>query len=177
MAGYFKNIYLGVTTLVVGMSVTFRHLFVPSVTLQYPKQKWPMPERSRNQLYVDIDDCIGCYQCERACPVDCIKIEVIKARPGEDLGVTKAYSKKKNFLFPVFDIDMAECCYCGLCVFPCPTDCIYWVDDYESSEFDRSGFIYHFGDLTPHEARLRREEEEKLKLEKTKAKEAAASEG
>ena len=58
-------------------------------TLQYPHEKWPIPERSigfneadynliRSRLHVDIDDCIGCLQCERVCPVDCIKIDTIK---------------------------------------------------------------------------------------------------
>lgn len=145
------------------MKVTFSHLFTRAVTLQYPDERWTMPERNRSKLWVKIEDCIGCRQCERACPVNCIIIETIKARPGEHLGLTENKQMKKNFLFPKFDIDMSECCYCGLCTFPCPTECIYWTADYEFSEYDRANFIYHFGNLSRKEARERRREIEKLK--------------
>lgn len=166
---YFKNIYLAIVTLVTGLKITFMHLFVKSTTMQYPHVRMEMPERSRSRLYVDIEDCIGCYLCDKACPVDCIHIETIKARPGEELGLTKRFEKKKTFVFPEFDIDMSECCYCGLCVFPCPTECIYWTDNYEFSEYDRSNFLYHFGNVTPDEAKNRYEEAERLKLEKENA--------
>lgn len=168
MKQYFSDLFGAVTSVLVGMKVTFSHLFVRSITLQYPREKDPMFERSRNRLHVDIEDCIGCYQCDKACPVDCIHIDTIKARPGEDLGLTVKFEKKKTFVFPKFDIDMAECCYCGLCVFPCPTECIYWISDYEFAEYDRSNLNYQFGNITPDEARVRYEEAEKLKIEKEK---------
>ena len=52
-----------------------------------------------------------------------------------------------------FDIDMTECCYCNLCTYPCPEECIYMTGgpnskkhpiDYEFSEHDRSDLIYRF---------------------------------
>ena len=168
MKQYFYDIYLAITSVLIGMKITFGHLFTRSITLQYPREKAPMFDRSRNRLDVDIEDCIGCYQCDKACPVDCIHIDTIKARPGEDLGLTEKFEKKKTFVFPKFDIDMAECCYCGLCVFPCPTECIYWISDYEFAEYDRSNLNYNFGNITPDEARVRYEEAEKLKIEKEK---------
>ncbi|MCH8927447.1 MAG: 4Fe-4S dicluster domain-containing protein [Candidatus Marinimicrobia bacterium] len=168
MKQYFYDIYLAITSVLIGMKITFGHLFTRSITLQYPREKAPMFDRSRNRLHVDIEDCIGCYQCDKACPVDCIHIDTIKARPGEDLGLTEKFEKKKTFVFPKFDIDMAECCYCGLCVFPCPTECIYWISDYEFAEYDRSNLNYNFGNITPDEARVRYEEAEKLKIEKEK---------
>ena len=177
MRAYFIDIFSGVGSVLVGMRVTFSHLFTRSVTEQYPREKIEMFDRSRNRLHVDIEDCIGCYLCDKACPVDCIHIDTIKARPGEDLGLTEKYEKKKTFVFPKFDIDMAECCYCGLCVFPCPTECIYWISDYEFAEYDRSNLNYHFGNVTPEDARVRYEESEKLKIQKDKeiaAKKAAA---
>ena len=168
MKQYFSDIFSAITSSLIGLKVTFGHLFTRSITLQYPREKAPMFDRSRNRLHVDIEDCIGCYQCDKACPVDCIHIDTIKARPGEDLGLTEKFEKKKTFVFPKFDIDMAECCYCGLCVFPCPTECIYWISDYEFAEYDRSNLNYHFGNITPDEARVRYEEAEKLKIEKEK---------
>ena len=147
---YFKTIWLGVYTAMVGMRLTFRHLFTPAVTVQYPDVKMKLPERARNRLYVNMDDCIGCFQCDMACPVDCIKIETVKALPTEDLGMTSTGQKKRLWV-TIFDIDIAKCCYCGLCVYPCPTECIKMTDVYEFSETNRQNLIYNYVTVTPAE--------------------------
>ena len=157
----------------IGMKVTFRHLFIPAVTIQYPTVKPEMPERERNRLYVNMDDCIGCLQCERACPVNCIEIEIVKTIPGEDLGKT-TNGKKKALWVTKFDIDMAKCCYCELCVFPCPTDCIYMTDVYEFSEFERDNFIYDFVTLTPDEKEEKKKNREEFMIKKEAEKAATA---
>jgi NADH-quinone oxidoreductase chain I len=150
MGRYFRNIWDGVVTVLIGMKVTFRHLFTPAVTIQYPDVKLKLPERARNRLYVNMDDCIGCDQCAMACPVDCIEIETIKSTPDVDLGLTSVGTKKRLYV-PRFDIDIAKCCYCGLCVYPCPTECIKMTDVYEFSEFERSNLIYSFAVMSPAE--------------------------
>ncbi len=132
------------------MKVTFRHLFTPAVTIQYPDVKLKLPERARNRLYVNMDDCIGCLQCEVACPVDCITIETVKALPTENLGVTSTGHKKRLWVTQ-FDIDIAKCCYCGLCVPVCPTECIVMTDVYEFSEFNLHDLIYNYVTLTEAE--------------------------
>ena len=157
MIQYFKNIFLAIWTILMGLRLTFKHLFVKAVTIQYPDVKVKLPERARNRLYVNIDDCIGCKQCELACPVDCISIETVKALPGEDLGVTSNGHKKRLWVLK-FDIDIAKCCYCGLCVYPCPTECIFMTDVYEFSEYRRHGLIYHFSNFTPEEAEAKRKQ-------------------
>jgi NADH-quinone oxidoreductase subunit I len=150
MSRYFRNVRDGVWTVLIGMKITWRHLFTPAVTIQYPDVKVKLPERARNRLYVNMDDCIGCDQCSMACPVNCITIETIKSTPDVDLGLTSVGTKKRLYV-PVFDIDIAKCCYCGLCVPPCPTECIKMTDVYEFSEFDRSSLIYNFATMTPAE--------------------------
>ncbi len=165
MKQYFNNIFTALVTILVGMKVTLRHLFTPSVTIQYPDVKLPLPERERNRLYVNMDDCIGCDQCARACPVNCIEIETVKSVPGEDLGKT-SNGKKKALWVTKFTIDFAKCCYCQLCVFPCPTECIYMTDVYEFSEYDRNNLIYNFSTLTPEERRQKLENLEIYNQEK-----------
>lgn len=167
MGRYFRNIWEGIVTVLIGMKITWRHLFTPAVTIQYPDVKLKLPERARNRLYVNMDDCIGCDQCSMACPVDCITIETIKSTPDIDLGLTSVGTKKRLYV-PRFDIDIAKCCYCGLCVYPCPTECIKMTDVYEFSEYERQNLIYKFGVMTQAEI-----DDAKRKLE-IHEKEAAA---
>lgn len=164
VSDYFRTIWKAISTIAIGLKTTFPHLFTPSVTLQYPDQKMKLPERVRNRLYVNIDDCIGCDQCSLACPVDCITIETIKSTPDQDLGVTSTGHKKRLHV-PRFDIDIAKCCYCGLCVYPCPTECIVMTDVYEFSEYDRHNLVYNFSRMVPQDietakAKLKKAEEE-----------------
>lgn len=173
MKKYFKNIWQTVSTMLTGMGITMKHLFKirkGNVTLQYPEEKWPRPDRKigfkpdnynviRSKLHVDIDDCIGCRKCERACPVQCIKIDTIKVLKGTDLGTTSGGTVKR-LIVSRFDIDMTECMYCNLCTYPCPEDCIYMTGgpnshkhqlDYEYSEYDRDKLIYKYATITKKE--------------------------
>jgi NADH-quinone oxidoreductase subunit I len=147
MRKYFYDIYKSVWTVLIGMKITFMHLFVPAVTIQYPDERIKLPERARNRLYVNMDDCIGCFQCDMACPVNCISIETVKSLPTDDLGSTSTGQKKKMWVTK-FDIDIGKCCYCGLCVYPCPTECIKMTDVYEFSEYKRNNLLYSFATLT-----------------------------
>ena len=141
MSRYFTNIYQSLSSIWIGMNITLKHLFTPSITLQYPEERWQMPERARNQLFNDIDDCIGCDQCARVCPVDCIYIETEKT--DDDLGLTSKGTKKRLKVLR-FDIDMSLCCYCGLCTYPCPTECLVMTPSYESSVYDRTDLLYKY---------------------------------
>ena len=172
LSEYFNNIVVGVKSFLTGMGLTLKHFKEKKdlvATLQYPNEKWPKPERDigfdpetynviRSRLHVDIDDCIGCLQCERACPVDCIKIDTIKPPKGSeyDCGITSNDTQKK-MIVPRFTIDMSECMYCDLCVHPCPEECIYMVGgpnekkheiDYEFSQYERHGLIFEFATAT-----------------------------
>jgi formate hydrogenlyase subunit 6/NADH:ubiquinone oxidoreductase subunit I len=177
MQQYFQNIWDGILTILIGMKVTWRHLFTPAVTIQYPDVRLQLPDRARNRLYVNMDDCIGCDQCSMACPVDCITIETIKSTPDVDLGLTSVGTKKRLYV-PRFDIDIAKCCYCGLCVPPCPTECIKMTDVYEFSEYDRDALIYNFAVMSPEaivEAKSKLAAYEKEQAAKKAAAAAAAA--
>ena len=144
----------------------------------YPHQRLELPERTRNRLYVNMDDCIGCDQCARACPVNCISIETAKAAEGDSPGVT-SNGKRKALWVTRFDIDIAKCCYCGLCVYPCPTECIKMTDVFEFAEQERNNLMYNYITLTPEEVREKiaraEEAEAALAARKAAAKAAAAA--
>lgn len=167
----FKSIFTG-------MGVTMRHLLQPSVTIQYPDERDIIPEGARSRLYVNIDDCIGCKLCERACPVNCIDIETVQATSDVDLGKTST-GNPKRFWLTQFDIDMSKCMYCDLCVVPCPTECIYMVPEYEYSEYDRDNLLYQFSELDAEKAsevkeKARLEAEEKKRKKEEAARKKAA---
>lgn len=179
MSGYFKDIGEGIGTAFKGMSIVMRHILKPKVTRQYPnpEDRFQLPERARNRLYVNMDDCIGCDQCSRACPVNCITIDTAKAIPGENIGTT-SNGKKKSLWVTRFDIDIAKCCYCGLCTYPCPTECILMTDVYEFSEYDRVNLIYNYATMDADEAQLHlanaKKDEERLAAERAKQAEEKA---
>ncbi len=176
MKRYFKNIYDAFSSIFIGMSITFRHFFKKSVTIQYPEQRLQLPERERNRIFVNIDDCIGCDQCAKACPVSCIEIETIKAVPGDIVGKTGVTSqgRKKALHISKFTIDFAKCCFCQLCVFPCPTNCIYMTNVFEYSEYRRENLIYNFATMTPQEAEAKRQKLAEYQAEQARKKEEAS---
>lgn len=137
------------------------------VTIKYPKENLPVPDIGRYQLHLDIEDCIGCDQCARICPVNCIEIETI--RSVEDLGMTSDGTKKKLYL-PKFDIDMAKCCFCGLCTVVCPTECLVMTKDYDYPTQKLSELKFHWYDITPEQAIQKRKEWEDYELAKKEAK-------
>jgi len=109
---YINSIKNAATTIFEGMAVTFSHLFREPVTVQYPeKLERPLtemlPPRYRGLLEVQMDICTGCKRCERACPIECIAIDLEKNPETRKQEMTR------------FDIDMGKCMYCGLCVEDC----------------------------------------------------------
>ncbi|ULT22470.1 NADH-quinone oxidoreductase subunit J [Sphingobacterium sp. E70] len=106
-------------------------------------------------MQVDIDDCIVCDLCAKACPVDCIEIEAIKSP--EAIGKTSDGSVKR--LYPAkFNIDMAKCMYCGLCTVVCPTECIVMTNEYDRSSQKLTDLIYGFSDMTDEQVAQRKAE-------------------
>jgi formate hydrogenlyase subunit 6/NADH:ubiquinone oxidoreductase subunit I len=192
MAGYLATIGKTSKTLLAGLLLTFKQFRkslrrrVPEgvnessyfqqqpmgVTIRYPDEKIPVPDVGRYRLYMETEDCIGCDQCARVCPVDCITIEKIKSP--DVIGLTSDGTKKRFYL-PTFDIDMAKCCYCGLCTVVCPTECLVMTKVYDYSEYQRENLIYHFGNLTPEQAEVKRKEIEAIEAERKAAKAAAAN--
>ncbi|MGE5479561.1 MAG: NuoI/complex I 23 kDa subunit family protein [Chloroflexota bacterium] len=174
MATYFGNIWNSIYTALVGMKVTIDHMFQKKVTLQYPDHYHPirdeqMPENARNRLYLDINKCDGCSACVRACPSDCITVEIAKVTPGDPEVPALADGKPRKTWVTRYDIDFGLCCFCSLCTEACPTDAIQMTQEFEYSTYNRRNLIYSFSDLTPDRAAAKKEMYAKYAEEKKRA--------
>jgi formate hydrogenlyase subunit 6/NADH:ubiquinone oxidoreductase subunit I len=148
MFNYFRDIALGIVTILKSMYVACKHFFTPAVTLQYPTERWTMPERTRARLFNKIEDCIGCGQCARVCPTDCIHLQAEK-RGKEEPEIFASNGTAIKMRTYVYDIDMTLCCYCALCTFSCPTHCLVMTGEYEYSVYDKAEHIHHFAKEKP----------------------------
>jgi NADH-quinone oxidoreductase subunit I len=158
------EVWQGFWTVLVGMDVTWKHLFARKSTQQYPEERWSVAPKSRMRLFMKYEDCIGCGQCARACPVQCIYIKTEK-RPATAPPIWAANGQAIKLDTTVFDIDMSLCCYCNLCTYPCPTNCLYMTPEYEFATGDLSNHLYRFA---------KKPEDASFLLENPKPKPAAA---
>lgn len=172
--GYWKNIGLAIKTLFNGLRLTLRHLIKARkkgsvhaiqasnyfqhqegiVTVQYPHETIPVPDTGRYQLHNEIEDCIVCDKCAKICPVDCIIIEPIRAV--EEFGKASDGTPKRIYAAK-FDIDMGQCCFCGLCTTVCPTESLTMTKTYDFSVFDIREHYFKFGNMTPLEIETKKE--------------------
>ena len=130
---YFADLLSGVSTTLKGMGITWSHLFEPTFTVQYPEVVKPIPESERGIHEYDVERCIACENCAKACPVSCIYID--------------SEGKGKNATLTRFEIDYQKCLFCNLCVPPCPVDCIKMGKDFDLTGYAREDMIvpFHLG--------------------------------
>jgi len=131
--GYMQDMWAGVSTTLQGMKVTWSHLFEPTFTIEYPDVQKPIPDSERGIHEYDVERCIACDNCAKACPVLCIYIE--------------SEGKGKNAKLTRFEIDYQKCLFCNLCVPPCPVDCIKMGKEFDLTGYTREDMIipFHLG--------------------------------
>jgi NADH-quinone oxidoreductase subunit I len=130
--GLFKDI----KNLLIGMRITGKHLGRHAITVQYPEEKWTMPERSRGIVVLLSDketgelNCTSCLLCARACPTGAIIIDA----PRDE-------AKKRHL--KDFTIDFGLCCFCGLCEETCNFSAIKMAAKYEFSTVSKEDLVWH----------------------------------
>jgi len=139
---YFHNIWKTVSTILIGMRISLKYCFAKTVTLQYPDVAPAIQPRYRGFHFYEIEKCIACDLCAKACPVDCIYIE--KTGPRK---IDKATGIALGGAMTRYAIDYSKCMFCALCVPPCPTDCIHMGNLHDLSGYDRESMIVEFTEL------------------------------
>lgn len=161
---YFDNIWKTLHSTAVGLRITGKYFLQKPITVQYPDERLPIPDRYRGIHYLEQEKCIDCLACARACPIDCIEMEAI--RHGKELEWVS------------FTLDYQKCMFCELCVYPCPKDCIHMGTEFALTVTDRSELnldLLSFKGMAP-DARVRMREAEVKKKAKAEAKAKAAEE-
>jgi len=123
-----------------GFKVTLRHFFRKKVTMQYPEEKWVVPDGYRGAPYLVTDQagrikCVSCQLCEFVCPPKAIRIT-----PPGPAGVPSAGNVEKAP--KEFDINMLRCIFCGYCQEVCPEEAIFLMKDYSLTGTSREELIY-----------------------------------
>jgi NADH-quinone oxidoreductase subunit I len=138
---YFKEIFLGLWSLMKGMRVTGKYFFSPGkiVTQKYPNNRKDlvMFERFKGEVVMPHNErnehkCTGCGICEINCPNG--TIEIISKTV-----VTDDSKKKKAIDKHIYRLGM--CTFCGLCVKTCPSNALAFSQEFEHAVFNRKLLI------------------------------------
>ena len=79
------------------MMITGKYIYgVKPVTIEYPEVREQLPANSRSRLFNDAENCISCYQCATACPVDCIYITATRRDKDAEKIIIKSKNKEKS---------------------------------------------------------------------------------
>lgn len=106
-----------------GLGITFKQMFKPKFTRQYPEERWE-PTGSYRGRPVLVEEngherCVACGLCSRVCPALAIEVQA-------------AETDREKERYPVkFEINMLRCIFCGFCEEVCPEEAIVMSKDYE----------------------------------------------
>jgi NADH-quinone oxidoreductase subunit I len=124
-----------------GLRVTGRHFFKKKVTMQYPEEKWVVPEGYRGAPYLVKDQegrtkCVSCQLCEFVCPPKAIRITPPGPEGAPEVGNVEKAPKE-------FDINMLRCIFCGYCQEVCPEEAIFLKRDYSLTGETRTEMVFN----------------------------------
>jgi NADH-quinone oxidoreductase subunit I len=109
--------------IVKGMVLTFKQMFRPKFTRQYPEERFnPQPSYRGRPVLVEhngVERCVACGLCARVCPALAIEVQASET----DLEKER-YPER-------FEINMLRCIFCGFCEEACPEEAIIMSDEYE----------------------------------------------
>ena len=115
---YFRDLFSGAKSLLVGMSITLGYFFKKPVTVLYPKERIKM-KRFKGPIAFVVDreknddhKCIACNACIKTCPSRCMSL------------VAKKSAVDGKRVLTDFKVNYSLCSLCSLCIDVCPTDAL-----------------------------------------------------
>jgi len=132
------------------LSHSFRAIFKPKITRQYPEDPLPTTAVTRGQPRLTLLEdgehlaCVSCGLCEAACPAYAITID------GQE---TERFIEREP---ERFEIDMLRCILCGFCEEACPKDAIFMSDELELADYTRADLVYGLDRLKRPKAALQK---------------------
>ncbi len=130
---FWEKIYL--PEIFKGLVITFKEMFKPKFTRQYPEEKWDPPAsfRGRPVLVLEengVERCVACGLCARVCPALAREVQASE-------------TELEKERYPVkFEINMLRCIYCGFCEEACPEEAIVMSQEYEETFYNYEDAIY-----------------------------------
>ena len=191
---YFVNIYESISTISMGMWITFKTAFFErKVTLQYPSHDvingGPKDASitSKKKLKPPFEPLLGASQQNYRGPLNAELSERYRGLLGFDelkciscllcahncpIDVIRVKGVKiegrKGKAPTTFRIDYSKCMFCGLCVEACPTDAVFFTRRFEGATFEYRTLIREFIGPELHLERLQLAEVAKQKAKEKK---------
>jgi len=118
-----------------GLVQTFKKMFQPKFTMQYPEEKFIPPDSYRGRPVLVQEEngeerCVACGLCSRVCPAIAIEVQASETE------------REKERYPERFEINMIRCIFCGLCEEVCPEEAIVMSKDYELAFSNREEALY-----------------------------------
>ena len=128
-----------------GFGLTFKTMFRPKVTIEYPEVKRATAPRFHGRHVLNrhpdgLEKCVGCELCAWVCPADAILVKGADNTPDARFSPGERYGE-------IYQINYLRCILCGLCIEACPTRALTMSNEYEFSADSREAMIYEKFDL------------------------------
>ena len=129
----------GIIGFVGGLAVTLKSAWREPVTAEYPESEKRLNLEDRYMGFPaltwdgDVGEpyCTGCMVCVRECPTQCMSAEM-KDNPLYPL------KSRRRKIIDSFEINLARCILCGICVDVCSFDAIEMSHEHELSKYERN---------------------------------------
>ncbi len=126
---------------------TMKLALKPPVTAEYPSIAPALAPRFMAHPVLTWDKevpepyCTGCLVCMRICPTDCIDVAMM-----DNPKYAEGDSTRRKIV-EYFDLNVADCIMCGLCVEYCNFDAIIMSDNFDASQYARPNLMYDLDQL------------------------------